>query len=161
MFDRRPTAAPVPQYTTRRGPLPRVLVEDTDTTRRLTTERRLRAAGYEVIGCTGPASLSRGRCPVEETRECPGVAAAEVVLSVLRDDRDRLPQVVAGIREQHPELPVAVLATPSVAYRVRHLLDDGCVVHDLDADPAEAVESARTRAQASTTLRTSVISRTA
>ena len=140
----RPTSGPpaaVPQFTVRHSGRPRVLVEDTELGPRRELERRLRKEGYDVVGCCGPETLSRQRCPIEELGPCPAVSEADVVVTVLRDDTDRLPQVLAGIRAQHPEVPVVVRAPGPIAHSQRHRLQ-GCEVQSLTDDPVAPVAAA-------------------
>lgn len=139
MAGRHATTSPaaVPAFTTRRT-RPRVVVEDRDLVSRRTLERRLRAEGYDVVGCCGPESLSRRRCPLEEGGTCAAIAEADVVVTALRSDTDRQPRVLAGIREQHPDLPVVVRAPAPVAHRLRDLLD-GCSVQGPADDVAAEV----------------------
>lgn len=134
-------AAAVPQFTVRRTDRPRVLVEDADLDARRDLERRLRGEDYEVIGCCGPETLSRRRCPIEERGVCPAVAEADVVVTTLRDDTARQADVLAGIRAQHPQLPVVVRASGPVAHRLRHLLD-GCEVRSLSDDTLASLDAA-------------------
>lgn len=134
--------AAVPTFTPRENSSrPRAVVEDRDPHARHATERRLRSEGYDVVGCCGPESLSRRRCPLEEGSSCPAIDAADVVVVSLRSDTDRQPRVLAGIRERRPDLPVVVRASTRVAHRFREALD-GCSVEPLTEDVTAPVAAA-------------------
>lgn len=140
-----PPPAAVPQFTSRRT-RPRAVVEDRDVVARRELERRLRSEGYDVVGCCGPESLSRRRCPVEERGICPAIAEADVVVTTLRSDTDRQPRVLAGTRAAHPETPVVVRTASPVAHRLRDVLE-GCQVHGLHDDVIPSVAAAAGGAQ--------------
>jgi hypothetical protein len=132
--------ARVPQFTSG-GDRPRAVVEDADPTGRRATERELRREGWEVLGCCGPETLARRRCPVEEGRGCPAVRDADLVVTTLRDERGRLPGVLRGLRETHAEVPVIVRAPAHVAHARRRDLE-GCEVHPVRT-PVRDVLAAR------------------
>lgn len=104
-----------------------VVIEDAGLGAGRLTAASLRRAGYDVTLCGGPELLARRRCPLEEGTACPAVATADVVVANLEAGTGRQVAVVAALRARDPEIPVVVLAAPTVAHRHRRLLD-GCRV---------------------------------
>jgi hypothetical protein len=125
---RRTPPAGVPHFTTEARGRTRVVVEDVDEPSRLASERILRKAGFDVVGCGGPETISRRRCPLEEGMECPAISDADVIVTALRLGADRMARVVAGIRDRYPDTPLVVRAPSMVAHRHRDLLQDARVV---------------------------------
>ena len=140
--DQRPGTGPtsVPRFTGSAGDRPRAVVEDADPAGRRNAERELRRAGYEVLGCCGPETLARRRCPVEEGEACPAISDADLVITTLRDATGRLPRVLRRLRETHADVPTVVRAPAPVAHGLRHELV-GCDVHPVRTPIRDVLEA--------------------
>lgn len=92
-------------------PLPaRVLVAEPGVWGRRVTEETLRDAGYDVVGCGGPAELPDRQCPLVESGECPLVRDANVVVLNLAWEKAWARSVLQALRERHPSTPVVAEA---------------------------------------------------
>lgn len=105
----------------------RIVIEDWDAAVRAVVGRMLAEAGYAVVDCGGPDSLRAGRCPLEEGAACPGIEAADVVVSRFLTGSPRERAILTAIRRQHAETPLVVEAPPITAQRFAGVLE-GCVV---------------------------------
>lgn len=81
----------------------RVLIEHADPVVRADLQTRLRADGYDPIGCGGPSE--REYCPLLAHEPCPAVTQADVVVSGLVDERSgRL--IASTILDKYPGRPL-------------------------------------------------------
>jgi GNAT superfamily N-acetyltransferase len=85
---------------------PRVLAEVPGG--RWRSEAAARADGFEVIVCPGPARGPRSHCPLLAGERCPLADGADAVVFALRPDDRRSGEVLAGLRQLHPGVPVCV-----------------------------------------------------
>jgi len=125
----------------------RVLIEAGDWAQQETLARILRDAGYRTASCDGPEAGNR--CSLVAGSGCSACLEADAVVHSLRHSEPRNREVLLGIRERFPDLPL-VVEVPGP--RVDRYPDDfvGCIVipqpmtasHLLDA-VAEALESAQ------------------
>ena len=105
----------------------RVVIEGSDGAVRDAIGRMLADAGHEVVDCGGPESLRTGRCPLEQGATCPGIEAADLVVSSFPTGSPRERAILAAIRRRHPDTPLVVEAPPVTAQRFSGVLK-GCVV---------------------------------
>jgi hypothetical protein len=117
---------------------PRVLVEVPGG--RWHAGEEARAAGLEVMACSGPGGVRRPRCPVLEGRPCPLAAADAIVVSNVPDD-ERWQAVVGAHAELHPGVPVCVEPRPGPPGRsgVVPTAGDGAVVFGPEEAPRGVV----------------------
>jgi hypothetical protein len=69
-------------------------------------EDAARAAGLEVLTCSGPDALRK--CPALKGRNCPLVSGADAVVVRSRPGDSRWDELIAAHRAQHPDLAVVL-----------------------------------------------------
>ena len=84
----------------------RILVESPDPVLRAADFTPFQEAGFEVAVCSGPGSGSA--CPLAADEPCPFVIVSDLVLFGLDTEGGRGREVLAALREHHPETPVVV-----------------------------------------------------
>jgi len=99
---------------------PRVLIEHPNSLARLDLSEELRAAGYEVVTCAGPARRRGEPCPLLEGRPCSLVEDADVVVNALAADRAR---IYVGQRVTAPETTVLLLASEAAFRDLASILE--------------------------------------
>ena len=87
---------------------PRVLLECEDASIQDGIERALRAHGYAVAECAGPATRSSGECPLVTDGRCGLVEDADVIVHALDPNRAEHCEVLTAIRLHRPDTPVIV-----------------------------------------------------
>lgn len=99
-------------------PYRRVLVESADPGARATQSAMLRAHGYDVVSCGGPASLEDPGCPMlGADGRCPLVDQADVVLYDLDLDKPDEGAVLDALRAAYPSRPVVAELPTAKAQR--------------------------------------------
>ena len=81
--------------------------------------------GVEVTYCPGPATHTDLPCPVTAGQGCWRAEDADVIIAGLGVNYAEGRRIVRGLREQHPDTPVVVLAWRTDVLRDDGLLD-GC-----------------------------------
>lgn len=78
-------------------------------------ERTIRARGFEVARCSGPATLPGGRCPLVDGLGCPLADHADLIVHGLCSEdggvRRTGEEVLAAHRRTHPRIPVLVVVS--------------------------------------------------
>lgn len=78
-------------------------------------ERTIRARGFEVARCGGPAALPGGRCPLVDGLGCPLADHADLIVHGLCSDEGSVrktgEEVLAAHRRTHPRIPVLVVVS--------------------------------------------------
>jgi CheY-like chemotaxis protein len=115
---------------------PRVLIEHPDPDRGLELGTALRAHGFTVGVCTGPAVAGdrEHRCPLHRLQPCVAVEGADAVVTALDLETDAGREVLRGLRARYPSTPLVALATVGEALDLADALA-GCTVLAVDADP--------------------------
>jgi CheY-like chemotaxis protein len=85
---------------------PRVLIEDADGERALSTATALRSAGYTVGICGGPTDSAP--CPLAEGEDCPFVDGADVIVCALAPDTRAGRDVLHALRLRRPSRPLVI-----------------------------------------------------
>ena len=83
-----------------------MLVEHPGSLRSLELTEELRAAGYEVITCSGPRAALPRPCPLLADERCRLVDAADVIVNGLHAEQD---VVLERQRRMTPDTPVVLL----------------------------------------------------
>jgi DNA-binding NtrC family response regulator len=105
----------------------RVVVENEDFAERFVARKILEEAGFDVVGCGGPAELAGSRCPLTVGEDCAAIRDADVVVSSFRVEGSQGAEILASIRRRYPETPVIVEA-PGAAVQGNEALLEGCHV---------------------------------
>jgi hypothetical protein len=92
----------------------RLLVESGDPAFHVDDFTRFRAAGFDVVLCSGADDADRP-CPVLEGRPCELLDAADVVLFDLASPKPASRAVLEAVCGQAPDVPVVVTTPPASA----------------------------------------------
>jgi hypothetical protein len=88
------------------GERPRVLLECPPEASPFVVADVLERAGFEVEVCEGPTD--RAACPLTTGGSCPAVEGADVVVNLLGMGPEHGAEVLSGVRDTYPQVPVVV-----------------------------------------------------
>jgi DNA-binding NtrC family response regulator len=111
----------------------RVVVENVDGAERFIEQAILEDAGFEVVGCAGPAELQDSTCPVTAGSDCPAIEAADLVVSSFRVEDPDGSRIIGAIRQRYPDTPIVVEAPPAAVQRHGEVLEGCHVLYPLTA----------------------------
>ena len=113
-------------FWTGEDPGPRVLIEETDSRRQTAVAKILRDHGCTVLICAGPEAAGKP-CPLVKFDYCDGVARADLVVHLMRQNSPMNRSVLEKIRARHGDTPV-ILEAPRPYVDSRPDDVEGCIV---------------------------------